>query len=142
MKQLQLRDGDLVLGTGGYSTIEGAARVSQDLGCAVREPLGSDRFHPKWGTVLTDYVGRDVDVETAALVRSEVSRVVQNYITIQTLQMTRDADAGLRSRFTPGDIITSIPVIQTQQKMDQINVRASVGTASGQTVSVVRTVEA
>ena len=140
MKQLQLRDGDLVLGSGGLGIVEGAARLAQDLGCAVREEIGTDRFHPKWGSTLNDFIGREADVDTASLIQSEMGRVIQNYVVIQSDQITKDSDAGLRSRFKSGDVIVGIGSIQTQRQADKINVRASVQAASGETVTVTRTV--
>lgn len=140
MKQLRLRDGDLVLDAAGLGMVEGSAKVRQDLGIAVREALGSDRFHPRWGTILADYVGQPHDSETYMLIRSEISRVISNYIVMQADQMTQDADAGRRSRYAPGEVITSVASIDIQQRLDKVNVRVTVNTSDGRSVSVIRSV--
>lgn len=141
MKQLQLSNGDLVLGPGGFGMVSGAKKVAQDLGVAVREPIGCDRFHPGWGTILSDFIGQNQDSETQMMIRGEVSRVLQNYIVMQADQIIRDMDAGARSRFAAEEIVTSVRSIETQQKDDKIAVRVIVNTSSGGTVSVVRNVE-
>lgn len=142
MKQLQLRDGDFVLGQGGLGTVEGAQRLRQDLGCAVREEIGTDRFHPKWGSILNDYIGREQDIDTTTLVKGEIARVIQNYIVVQSDQMTKDADAGRRARFRADDVIAGVSSIQIQQRTDQMSVRAIVVTSSGEPVVVVKTLGA
>lgn len=142
MKQLKLRNGDLVLGTGGFVTLTGTERIIQDLGALVREVMGTDRFHPAWGTILQDYLGGYQDEEAAMLVRGEIARVVQNYIVMQSTQIIKDRDLGLRSRYAPEEIISSVRSIETQAVGDRLNVKVSVGTMSGQTVDIIRSVEA
>ena len=141
MKQLQLSNGDLVFGANGIGLVEGPAKVRQDLGIAVREALGADRFHPRWGTILTDFIGRPQDAETAMLIRAEVARVLQNYIVMQADMVDEDADAGGRPRFSSSEIVTGIRSIDIQARADQVNVRVIVVTADGESVTVIRTVE-
>ena len=140
MKQLELRDGDLTVGPGGYAMIRGARRVQQDLGAAVREVLGNDRFHPGWGTVLADHVGQRQSNEVIMLIRAEVSRVIHNYIAIQTGQITSDMDAGVRPRYGPDEIVADVGVVEVQQRLDQINVRVTIRTYSGEDVTILRSV--
>lgn len=141
MKQLLLRNGDLVLGPGGLATVSGRDKIAQDLGAAVREVLGTDRFHPKWGTVLHEYLGGYQSDEARMLVQSEIHRVIQNYIVMQTNEIVRDADLGLKSRFSPDEIVSSVTNVETQTVGDRLNVRVTVSTAAGSSVSVVRSVE-
>ena len=140
MKQLELRDGDLVVGPGGFATVSGARRVQQDIGAVVREAVGTDRFHPRWGTVLQDYVGGVQTTESFMLVRAEIERLIHNYIVLQTEQITSDMDAGLRPRYSPDEIVADVGNIEIQQRYDQINVRVSIHTYRGEEVTILRSV--
>ena len=140
MKQLELRNGDLVVGPGGHGMVRGARRIQQDLGAAVRETIGTDRFHPRWGTILQDYVGGVQSAEATMLIRSEVERVVQNYIVIQTEQITSDIAAGLRPRYSPDEIIADVSRVEVQQRYDQVNIRVTIRTLQGDDVTILRSV--
>lgn len=141
MKQLRLVNGDLDVQPGGFALVSGQQKVLQDLGILVRDALGSDRFHPRWGTILHEYVSSGVHPEEVALlVRSEITRVIQNYIVMQSDQISSDADNGRRSRFSPDEIVVDVSNIEIQQSYDRLNVRVTVITGRGAAVSVVRTV--
>jgi hypothetical protein len=110
------------------------------MGTIVREPLGQDRFHPRWGTILEEFVGRAIGKETSTYIRSEIQRLVQNYIVVQTTQIERDQRAGRKSRYRPSEILTGASNIQIQQSYDRINVRVTLETENGETFDVVRSV--
>jgi hypothetical protein len=128
MKSLLLRNGDLVLGPGGYETIDGAPKVVQDLGLAVREPFGSDRFHPRWGSILDQFIGGLISADTPVLLESEIRRIVQNYIALQQAQIQADATAGRPSRFTNNEVITGLEGMNLVQRQDSITVKVSLET--------------
>lgn len=140
MKTLAIRNGDLAIGPGGYEMIDGEEKVRQDLGVAAREPLGCDRFHPRWGTVLHSYVGSAFAPETEALVRAEIIRVVQNYVAVQGEQMQRDANYRNRPRYSTSEIIDRIENIDVRQEFDKLHVRVTLRTVAGRSVTVVRLV--
>lgn len=142
MKTLTLRNGDLALGPGGHQVATGVTKLRQDLGVLVREELGVDRFHPSWGTILPRYVGGTADPELAMYVRSEVNRLLQNYIAAQTLQMEADATAGRRPRYTSDEILAVVDGVQVQTIGTRLNVKVTVRTAAGSTATILRTVEA
>ncbi len=140
MKTLQIESGDIVVGPGGAQVLRGQAKLVQDLSIAVAEPYGCDRFHPRWGTVLTNYVGLPRTTEIELLVRSEVTRVVGNYMANQTGQVQADAVAGLPSRLASEEIISAIDRIDVQVELDQVRVRVAIRTLSGDPVSLRSTV--
>lgn len=140
MKTLELRNGDLVLAAGGYSMLSGPQKVIQDLGIMVREPLGADRFHPRWGTILDDFIGRAINEESEMRVRAELQRLIQNYVVMQTRQIQADHDANRRPRFRPGEIVTGVAGIDIQQRYDRLNVKVRLDTASGEQVTILRSV--
>lgn len=140
MKQLQLRNGDFVPAPGGFAVVQGAAKIQQDLGAALRETLGDDRFHPRFGTVLGSVVGTVQGVEAQALIQSEITRMISNYMAVQTEKINADTTAGVKSRYTPDEIVSSVESIEVQQTYDTINVRVSISTAQGSIVTVLRSV--
>ncbi len=141
MKTLELRNGDFVIGQGGFVMVEGLNKIHQDLSILVREALGEDRFHPMWGSILQDFVGRSIGLETEADVRNEINRVIQNYMIMQTRQIQVDQTMGRRPRHKPEEVVREIQGIDIQQRSDRFNVKVKVRTASGDSLNVVRTVE-
>lgn len=140
MKALEIRNGDLVVGAGGFTTIEGAAKVRQDLGVAVREPYGSDRFHPRWGTLLQEYVGTAVNSLSQMRIQSEIGRLVQNYMSIQGEALAKDVSVSRATRFSKDELVEKIDSITIRQEFDRFRVRVIVKTFSNQAVEVVRAV--
>ena len=72
MKSFALQNGDLVLGQGGLLTVTGPSKVRQDLSIAMREPVGCDRFHPNWGSVLPNYIGEPITTQIESLAGSQL----------------------------------------------------------------------
>lgn len=140
MKAFEIRNGDLVIGAGGYTAVSGAAKVRQDLGIAVREPYGSDRFHPRWGTLLHEYVGSTVGPLSEMRIQAEVGRLIQNYIFVQSEMLDSDVTARRQTRFSRDEVIESVQSIDLVQEYDKFRVRVIVKTFSNQGVEVVRTV--
>jgi phage baseplate assembly protein W len=141
MKTLALAGGDLVVGPNGHRTVTGSSKIRQDLALALGEPLGHDRFHPEWGSVLPNYVGRPITADTELLVRSEANRVVQVYIDVQKNEIVNDSLAGRRSRFTTADVVARLDDIQTSLTFDTIRVKLKLVTQSQETLTVAKTVE-
>jgi hypothetical protein len=140
VKTLQIVNGDFVIGPGGYATIDGPAKVKQDLGVAVREPYGSDRFHPRWGSLLHEYVGMPAMDEASMRIQAEVTRLIQNYQFVQGQMLQRDTMLGNRSRFSAGELVNTIQAIDIQQSYDSYAVRVTVTTLNNTPVTLVRAV--
>lgn len=140
MKTFQIVNGDLVIGPGGFATIDGPAKVKQDLAVAVREPYGVDRFHPRWGTLLHEYVGMAVGDGTDLLIRSEINRVISNHMFSQNSVLERDSMRATRSRFSTGELIDRLDAVDVRQEYDRYHVRVRLRTLSGQPITLTRTV--
>jgi phage baseplate assembly protein W len=136
VKTLELRDGDLVIGPSGHALVTGRAKLRQDLSLAVREPYGCDRFHPRWGSMLDSYVGGVIDEFSAAEVKSEVMRVVGNYMALQQDQVSAVNAAGRKPTFGFGEVVAGIDGVEVRQTFDRLYVRVRVRTLSGDTVAV------
>ena len=125
MKTLAITNGDLTIGPGGAQLVEGQAKVRQDLGIALREPLGCDRFHPEWGAILGRFIGVAHRIELMALVKAEVTRVTGGYMTRQTQMVQDDAIAGRRTRFRTGEVIATLSGVEVRPEYDRYLVRVS-----------------
>lgn len=140
MKALEIKNGDLVIGRGGYATVSGVAKLRQDLSVAVREPYGTDRFHPRWGSLLAEYVGGVLNEYSKMQVIGEVQRICANYIAVQQDQMAAANAEGRRPTFTSGEVVESVQSIEVRQTFDRLHVRVILRTLSGETVPLVSTV--
>lgn len=140
MKTLLLSQGDLVVGPGGHTTLTGSGRVRQDLALALGEELGHDRYHLEWGSVVPRFIGAPITPETRMAVYSEVSRVLGAYIGGQRQQQERDVLAGRISRSTLSDVIESVVSIDVRQGFDTLFISTVLRVASGETVTINRTV--
>lgn len=137
MKTLALQDGDLALNGNAYAMVEGIDRVKQQIGLCLRELYGTDRFHPRWGSVLPQWIGRAiVDSSLPIELKSELSRVVRNFVNSQNAAIERRAIRGYRPVTNPGEIITNINSIDTEQRQDVIIAKMSLQTAGGQTFTI------
>ena len=136
MKTLQLKDGDLAIGSNGYAMVIGASMVAQDLRVALGEPVGNDRFHPGYGSALDSFVGMMLDEGARFTVEQEVNRVVGNYTAIQRDRIQRDALRATRSRFSTDDVIADVSDVTVTANRDSVRVSIGIVTMSGQTALV------
>lgn len=134
MRGLLIENGDLVVGQGGFALTDGPAKVRQDLSHAAAEPLGVDRFHPRWGSMLDRFVGLSYSDEAVALIKGEMNRLVRNYISIQNYNVREDQRLGRTNRYTAAELVSSIESISVAQNYDRFFVRVTVRTFGGASV--------
>lgn len=134
MKALRLSGGDLVPGAEGFETITGASRIVQDLRVALSEPLGIDRFHTGWGSVIDDFVGQPLDSGTAFAVKQEINRVVGNYMMVQAEKAARGSLRSGSGRYTTDDLISHVASVDVRMVNDQLTARITLTMVSGREV--------
>jgi hypothetical protein len=143
METFQLSGGDLVPGAGGYQTITGSQKITQDIGMALGEPYGFDPYHATWGSYLPSWQGRPVlPSSTPALVSAEVSRVLAGLIAAQQAQITITAASGVASAYATGDVISSVQSVDATADADSVVVSLALATQAGAQIAVTRTVAA
>lgn len=142
MRNFAIQNGDLVLGHGGFQAVSGTAKVRQDLGIALREPLGCDRFHPRWGSVLPNFVGEPITKRIGAQVEAEVYRVVRNYMATKANQMQTEFLRGQKASLTADEVVVNITKVDVAWNMDRLFIRVSLETAGGGNTTLVTSVEA
>lgn len=141
MKTLALSNGDLVVGTSGHATISGVSKVRQDLALDMGERWGFDRFHgDRWGSLLVDYIGLPITVDTEVQISTEVSRTLAQYIAIQDTEVFQDLATGARSRYATSEVVRQVNSIDVTQGLDSIRVSVSLVTQAGIELTLNRTV--
>lgn len=129
-----------MVGQTGHATISGAPKIRQDLALALQEPIGNDRFHLDWGSVLPEYIGMPITDETDVLVKAEVGRVLQQYMAVQQRDILQDSTDGQKTRYATSDVVQQVVEIQASVHFDTVDISVSLLTAAGKRVTVKRTV--
>lgn len=140
METLALVNGDLVLNSGSYLTFSGPDKIRQDLDLALNEAYGSDQFHPLWGSILDRFIGQPLTSSLQSAVLNEVTRVLSNYIAVQTDDISSDTVADTRSRYDTSDVVQSVDSINASVTMDRVTVTVVLRTMSNQTITINRQV--
>lgn len=113
---LELKNGDLGLSGTSLGTVVNAAKLQQDLVCAILTPLGFEELYPEFGSILeedlinpeTTIIGTKDFTHAAAVVRSELIRICQNY---QAQQIARNEDDAIKfgkPTLTPGEVLLRV----------------------------------
>jgi hypothetical protein len=136
MFTLQIQNGDLQIGANGFATVNGSGKVYQDLSVSTLEPYGCDRFHPQWGSLLYNYLGDTITLVDEALVQSEVSRLVNNYMLVQQDNISTEVAQGLQSQYATNEVVASIEAIDINQQGDTMMVSVLIQTVSGQQITL------
>lgn len=76
---LAIRDGDLAVTGSECQVVNGIDKLRQDLTLWLIIRIGSNRFHPTFGSALESYIGSVIVPATQAVVYNEVLRVLTNY---------------------------------------------------------------
>ena len=145
MKCMRVIDGDIsVGGDGKIVMVEGTERIKQELALWLLEPLGTDPVYPKFGADLWTYIGAPAFEDNLMAIRTEVTRVVNNYIAAQNERIAQDKHSMSNEEFlqcwTDYDIVTSISSINVSQTETDVRVIVSLSTAADTEVTVEQTI--
>ena len=140
MYSLKIVDGDLAMwGDGTIAQISGAERIRQELSCWLLEPLGTDVMYSNFGSTLNDSIGSPITSDNLLEVKTEVTRVVNNYIEYQKKQYeaarNRSTDAVLNA-WSEDDMIARVDYIRVDAVADTVAVVVKLTTAAGLGISV------
>lgn len=139
MKTLAVRNGDLVLAGSKFGMVEGIARVQQQLGLAMREAFGTDRFHRSWGSTLPGWIGQVMTKEVPFEIKAEITRIVRDFIIQQNEKIKERAALGLTAVVRPEEMIVEITSVRVETRYDSVLVKVTLRTATGQEFSVLTT---
>jgi hypothetical protein len=121
---LAVVNGDLVRTGNSMAIVYGVEKLKQDLCLWVTEGYGIDRFHPKMGSILPDYIGSVITDSTRVQVQSEILRILQNYQAVQ-LQGLK----GSPQRYSYSELLYSIDSINVAISYDWVSATVSIKNA-------------
>jgi hypothetical protein len=120
--------------------VTGGARIRQDLALALGEEVGGDHFHPEWGSVVIRYLGVPINDELIFDVKTEVTRVIEQYISNQNRILREGLLSQSRPVYVTDDIVVGVSDVDATVTFDTIKVTANLTTQSGRNLSISRTV--
>lgn len=128
---LAIANGDLILAGNSMAIVWGTDKLKQDLCLWVTERYGIDRFHPKLGSVLPDFIGSMITDSTRSMVQSEILRILQNYQSVQ-LKGLKQAP----QRYSYSEILYSIAAIDVAISYDTVSATVKVSNADLQPATI------
>lgn len=128
---LALKGGDLVQLGSVLGIVSGSDKLQQDMSLWLTERLGVDRFHPRYGSILPNFIGGVVNLSTQVAVQSEVDRVLGNYQAVQ--QQAFKANPQL---FSYTELLNDLVGVDVGVNYDTVSVAISVTTGANTFVSV------
>ena len=127
---LALANGDLVQQGSSLAIVSGIDKLEQDMSLWLTERLGVDRFHPRYGSVLPNFIGGVIDLTTQSRVQGDVDRVLGNYQAIQNLALQNNPQI-----FSFEELLNALTAVDVGITYDTVSVAVSVTTGSGATAT-------
>jgi phage baseplate assembly protein W len=140
VKTLALSNGDLVVNSGALKTLDGPAKIRQDIALALGENYGDDPYNPAWGSVLPRYIGEPITDDTPMLVQAEVNRILQQYIANQQARLEAASLNNQQHTISTSEIIRTVNSVDVSVQWDTITVLINLTTMAGQTMMISRMV--
>ena len=123
---LKLLNGDLDLSSNKMGTVQGVAKLTQDLSVWLREEYGIDRFHPDYGSALDTYIGEPLDEVLEHDIQVEILRVLGNYQQIQSVSFQKSP-----SKYTLDELLDQVVSVECTANYDSVYVTVNFTTAQG-----------
>lgn len=141
---IQVANGDISYGSNGLNTVGGGAKLVQDLGCCILEPMGTDPLHPSFGSIIDGgvdangtpqqgVIGGPNNNITASFVSAEIQRICQNYQIQQVARNNADLATYGKSTLTADECLLSVESVDIQLVQDAMLVSAALSTGGGST---------
>lgn len=131
---LAVVNGDLVRQGNSLGIVYGDEKLKQDLCLWVTERYGIDRFHPKMGSILPDFIGSLITDNTRSKVQAEILRILQSYQAVM-LQGMKAAP----QRYSYSEILYSIDAIDVAISYDTVSATVKVRSADSNSVKIMVT---
>lgn len=126
---LAIVDGDLAPQGGQLQIVYGVDKLKQDMDCWVRERIGVDRFHPRYGSQLEDFIGGIIGPDTSHEIAQEILRVLHNYQAVLLQALKQDPQS-----FSLSELLMDITSVSATSGYDTVN--ASIVVVNGERAPV------
>ena len=109
-------------------------KLVQDLRCFILQGLGSDMYHPTYGSNIEEAVGGDFRITTMDI-ESELKRIVRLYQERQISRARTDQVARGRVSLEQGEVLVSLDNIDFQQEQDRLTVNMVIKTGDSRSLN-------
>ena len=125
---LMLSGGDLSTASSMLQTVSGTEKLKQDIHAWLTEAYQIDRFHPKYGSLMTSYIGQPMNVDSVFAIHVEVARVLSNLQSYQKQMYQQDP-----TLYSPDELLDYVDDISTVFDQDRLRIGITFRTATGYT---------
>lgn len=125
---LMLSGGDLSTASSMLQTVSGIKKLEQDIHAWLTEAYQVDRFHPKYGSLMTSYIGQPMNVDSVFAIQVEVARVLSNLQSYQKQMYQQDP-----TLYSPDELLDYVDDISTVFDQDRLRIGITFRTATGDT---------
>ena len=125
---LMLSGGDLSTASSMLQTVSGTEKLKQDIHAWLTEAYQIDRFHPKYGSLMTSYIGQPMNVDSVFAIQVEVARVLSNLQSYQKQMYQQDP-----TLYSPNELLDYVDDISTVFDQDRLRIGITFRTATGYT---------
>lgn len=125
---LMLSGGDLSSASSMLQTVSGTEKLKQDIHAWLTEAYQIDRFHPKYGSLMTSYIGQPMNVDSVFAIQVEVARVLSNLQSYQKQMYQQDP-----TLYSPDELLDYVDDISTVFDQDRLRIGITFRTATGYT---------
>lgn len=125
---LMLSGGDLSSASSMLQTVSGTEKLEQDIHAWLTEAYQIDRFHPKYGSLMTSYIGQPMNVDSVFAIQVEVARVLSNLQSYQKQMYQQDP-----TLYSPDELLDYVDDISTVFDQDRLRIGITFRTATGYT---------
>lgn len=123
---LMLSGGDLSTASSMLQTVSGTEKLKQDIHAWLTEAYQIDRFHPKYGSLMTSYIGQPMNVDSVFAIQVEVARVLSNLQSYQKQMYQQDP-----TLYSPDELLDYVDDISTVFDQDKLRIGITFRTATG-----------
>ena len=125
---LMLSGGDLSTASSMLQTVSGTEKLKQDIHAWLTEAYQIDRFHPKYGSLMTSYIGQPMNVDSVFAIQVEVARVLSNLQSYQKQMYQQDP-----TLYSPDELLDYVDDVSTVFDQDRLRIGITFRTATGYT---------
>jgi len=125
---LLVQDGDLAVLGSECQIVTGNDKLRQDLTLWLTIAVGSNRFHPTFGSALQSYIGSTITSATQANAYNEVLRVLTNYQSLVYNLFTANPNI-----FSLSELPYSIDAVNVSISYDKVNATVKVSNPASTT---------
>jgi hypothetical protein len=144
---LKLRNGDLVTDGAKLDQVTGAAKLVQDLRCAILEKRGTDDLHRDFGSLIdggyddqgnwVDSTIGEIDIDFAVLqIESDLRRIMAKHQQTQVARSKRDRKTYGQSTLDNDELLYAVEGIDFTQAQDKLMVNVLIQTGTGQQFNI------